>query len=445
MADGRPGIPADVERQVLIESGHRCAVCGESPVERAHIIPWNESKEHKAENLIALCPLCHARADKQNWGKKTLRIYKENPWVLRRKETDTESFKKLMVRRHVTFRLPVSFSSFGDRDLHIVRHALAGFLGLPADEVEIVEVEEGSVIVTVLLPEDAAEKLVKNVHNDDFIWGLTNEIKHRKRIRHRQTVSVSARLNLQSWLQSSLVAIGVITVFLTVGSYVASLIWLAETSPVAWLDIHYDLPLVDDSSNTTALAVRRYVLMNPGPGRLENPNLEIVVDRPLDVDTNRLIGDDFNLIEGPNVDVHKNYMTSNKTELIVQPASRVLEPGQRIDITFYVNERDWEPERVDVSGGGLVLAQRPDLRIMSSHGIEFWISVALFALWTMTLSASFLLNRSQTKLRTRLETELDNLEDEYNLVMRERAETGTGYVTPTSRMIEDARLEDRDN
>ena len=43
----RPRIPADVERQILMESGHRCAVCGEQfPLDRAHIIPWRDSHEH---------------------------------------------------------------------------------------------------------------------------------------------------------------------------------------------------------------------------------------------------------------------------------------------------------------------------------------------------------------------------------------------------------------
>jgi tetratricopeptide (TPR) repeat protein len=36
MPQNRPRIPADIERQVLIEAGHRCAVCGaELPLERA--------------------------------------------------------------------------------------------------------------------------------------------------------------------------------------------------------------------------------------------------------------------------------------------------------------------------------------------------------------------------------------------------------------------------
>jgi len=84
MAD-RPRIPADISREVFVEAGHRCAACGESiPLERAHIIPWHKSKEHKAEDLVCLCANCHARADAEKWGEKTLREYKQRPWVSRR-------------------------------------------------------------------------------------------------------------------------------------------------------------------------------------------------------------------------------------------------------------------------------------------------------------------------------------------------------------------------
>jgi len=77
----RPGIPKDLERQVKIEAGHRCAIptCRHPRVEIAHIIPWTEVKEHKFENLIALCPNCHNLYDKdKKIDRKSLKIYKSN-------------------------------------------------------------------------------------------------------------------------------------------------------------------------------------------------------------------------------------------------------------------------------------------------------------------------------------------------------------------------------
>ena len=74
----RPKIASDLERRVKVEAGHRCAICRHIDTEIHHIVPWAECKEHKYENLIALCPNCHARADRGEIDRKSLRIYKAN-------------------------------------------------------------------------------------------------------------------------------------------------------------------------------------------------------------------------------------------------------------------------------------------------------------------------------------------------------------------------------
>jgi HNH endonuclease len=46
----------------MIEAGYRCAICEEtSGLEIDHIIEWSEVHEHKFENMIVLCAVCHAR------------------------------------------------------------------------------------------------------------------------------------------------------------------------------------------------------------------------------------------------------------------------------------------------------------------------------------------------------------------------------------------------
>ena len=77
---GRPAIPADLKRKVLIEAGHRCAIptCRHIKVEIHHIVAWNKCKEHKYANLIALCPNCHNLADAGGIDNKSLHIYKLN-------------------------------------------------------------------------------------------------------------------------------------------------------------------------------------------------------------------------------------------------------------------------------------------------------------------------------------------------------------------------------
>jgi len=48
----RPRIPAKTERHIFVEAGHRCACCGSAfPLERAHIVPWRNSKDHSEANL----------------------------------------------------------------------------------------------------------------------------------------------------------------------------------------------------------------------------------------------------------------------------------------------------------------------------------------------------------------------------------------------------------
>lgn len=76
----RQNIPAKLKRRVLCEAGHRCSIhtCRHIEVEIHHIIPWSKCKEHKYENLIALCPNCHKMADKGRIDRKALKIYKAN-------------------------------------------------------------------------------------------------------------------------------------------------------------------------------------------------------------------------------------------------------------------------------------------------------------------------------------------------------------------------------
>jgi len=77
---GRPVIPAELKRQVLIEAGHCCAIptCRHPDCDVHHIVPWEQCKKHEYENLIALCPNCHRRANQGKIDKKSLRRYKAN-------------------------------------------------------------------------------------------------------------------------------------------------------------------------------------------------------------------------------------------------------------------------------------------------------------------------------------------------------------------------------
>lgn len=74
----REAIPAEIRRAVLCEAGHRCAIptCRYPDIDVHHIVPWEVRKSHDFENLIALCPNCHRRADAGEIDRKSLRWYK---------------------------------------------------------------------------------------------------------------------------------------------------------------------------------------------------------------------------------------------------------------------------------------------------------------------------------------------------------------------------------
>ncbi|MBI4288843.1 MAG: HNH endonuclease [Chloroflexi bacterium] len=79
-------------REVLVEAGHRCAIptCRQTPVEIAHIVPWEQIREHGFDNLIALCPTCHARYDRGEIDRKAMLQYKANLSVLNGRYGDLE-------------------------------------------------------------------------------------------------------------------------------------------------------------------------------------------------------------------------------------------------------------------------------------------------------------------------------------------------------------------
>jgi hypothetical protein len=156
----RPQIPAEVEREILLECGHRCAVCGDPlPLERAHIIPWHKSREHKAEDLICLCANCHERADNGKWGEKTLREYKQRPWVLRRYGTE-DGVHNPNAQLQITINMELE--SFDQKNQRLLQYALAAFLDVPPSAIQIISAEEAnSIKVTLKLPAQSADRFSK--------------------------------------------------------------------------------------------------------------------------------------------------------------------------------------------------------------------------------------------------------------------------------------------
>ena len=74
MPEGRPSIPAQIKRDVLIESGYRCAIprCGQTEITIDHIDDYAKVKEHSFDNHIVLCANCHQRKTQGRIDRKAL-------------------------------------------------------------------------------------------------------------------------------------------------------------------------------------------------------------------------------------------------------------------------------------------------------------------------------------------------------------------------------------
>lgn len=82
----------DRQASVLVEAGHRCAIptCRSTPTVFAHIEPWAKVQKHTFDNLIALCPTCHARFDGGQIDQLAMLQYKANLGLLNSRYGDTE-------------------------------------------------------------------------------------------------------------------------------------------------------------------------------------------------------------------------------------------------------------------------------------------------------------------------------------------------------------------
>lgn len=86
-------IPVEIKRQVLVEAGHCCAIptCQFPATEFVHIEPFSRAKEHRVENIIALCPNHHALYDKKKLiDRKSMLMYKQKLQFLKKRYTKYE-------------------------------------------------------------------------------------------------------------------------------------------------------------------------------------------------------------------------------------------------------------------------------------------------------------------------------------------------------------------
>jgi hypothetical protein len=133
MPSGRKDIPNNLERALMIEAGHRCAIptCRvAAPLEIEHIDDYTKVKRHDFANMIVLCRNCHGLkgTGPRSLDRKALRQYKANLQVINSRYGDIE----LRVLRYFAqypdrqwTRLP------GGGSVFVINLLLDGFLSLP--------------------------------------------------------------------------------------------------------------------------------------------------------------------------------------------------------------------------------------------------------------------------------------------------------------------------
>jgi type I restriction enzyme, R subunit len=158
MTEIRPQVPADIQRRLMVECGHRCACCGEATsLEKAHIIPWSAKQDHKAENLVVLCAVCHQRSHDEKWDRKTLHEYKKRPWVARYRSQPDGSPPAI-----AEFQLDLFLDNFGTEERSRFLAAVSAALDICPKDAVILSIRPGSVLVYVQLPAASVEALKKD-------------------------------------------------------------------------------------------------------------------------------------------------------------------------------------------------------------------------------------------------------------------------------------------
>src|SRR3989338_6108905 len=166
MPHSSPAIPIAIRREVLFEARHHCAVCcNPLPLEQAHVIPWNKSREHSVANLIALCANCHSRADNEKWGIETLRKYKKDPCILAQKSNapnETNAHLVQLIEMLVNKKIEEMVKRSDE-----LASIVAAYTKAPC-QVRVESVEPAnSCKVVIQLPASAGQRLIRGFEEKD--------------------------------------------------------------------------------------------------------------------------------------------------------------------------------------------------------------------------------------------------------------------------------------
>lgn len=155
----RSAIPLSIQRELLFECRYRCACdCEPVSLEKAHIRPWSESKDHSVANLVVLCANCPTRCDTEKWPESQLKRFKQQPCALERERLPPmSSDQKLMV----DMILQQNPESLNDQQRLQLVYRIAAFVNVRIEDARIIAIApSNSSLVRLELPRQAAERLI---------------------------------------------------------------------------------------------------------------------------------------------------------------------------------------------------------------------------------------------------------------------------------------------
>lgn len=162
----RPAIPIYIQRELLFECRYRCACdCEPVSLEKAHIIPWCETQDHSAPNLVVLCANCHTRSHAEKWPESQLRKFKQKPCALERDRLPPMSGDQ---KAMVDFIISTNVDVMTEKERQRFAMMAAAYVGVTFREVSIVAVvPTNSSLLRLELPRGAAERLIRGFQSED--------------------------------------------------------------------------------------------------------------------------------------------------------------------------------------------------------------------------------------------------------------------------------------
>jgi type I restriction enzyme, R subunit len=144
-------------------------------LEKAHIIPWSQTRDHSPANLIVLCANCHTRSHVEKWAVATLQKYKQYPCALQLMQTPLMSAEQKAL---VDMIISVSADNMTEKERLRLASIVAAYAGVQFSAVSVISVTAAnSSRVRVELPKSAKDRLLSGFQaRDPRLFEFFNEL-----------------------------------------------------------------------------------------------------------------------------------------------------------------------------------------------------------------------------------------------------------------------------